>query len=398
MPDEFDLVDPRRRTRRLRGRALRSVGRACNIAMVEEAAGRRHVPAPRLHPRQGAPPDRRGPAHRPRGRRVRRQHGDADASTSPPSQTRKQGGRRPADVGPRIVAQGPQGHDRSRHRACSQPDAPDVRVSDGTELRGRNVIIATGSCAAFAAVAGSRLRRRQGVVVRPRPRRSTKCPNACRRDRRRCDRLRVRVVPRRRGRRGHDPRGRCRRSSPASTSRSRKPSRRAFTKRGIEGADRRAGAAASTATARHVRRQERRGAPRSRRRSWSSSGAGRGVRTSGSTRPASRSTSVASSPSTATCARASTACTRSATSSRRRNSRTSRSRRRSSRSRRCSARTRAPIEYDKVPWGIYCHPEVAFCGLTEAQAKDRGYDVVTSVHRWGGNGRVADHGRVRRNR
>jgi dihydrolipoamide dehydrogenase len=48
----------------------------------------------------------------------------------------------------------------------------------------------------------------------------------------------------------------------------------------------------------------------------------------------------------------------------------------------------APLDYDKVPWGIYCHPEVAFCGLTEAQATERGYDVVTSVHRWGGNGRA----------
>ncbi len=47
-----------------------------------------------------------------------------------------------------------------------------------------------------------------------------------------------------------------------------------------------------------------------------------------------------------------------------------------------------PIDYDKVPWGIYCHPEVAFCGLTEVQAKERGYDVVTSVHRWMGNGRA----------
>jgi dihydrolipoamide dehydrogenase len=47
-----------------------------------------------------------------------------------------------------------------------------------------------------------------------------------------------------------------------------------------------------------------------------------------------------------------------------------------------------PIEYDKVPWGIYCHPEVGFCGLTEDQAKERGYDVVTSVHRWMGNGRA----------
>jgi dihydrolipoamide dehydrogenase len=48
----------------------------------------------------------------------------------------------------------------------------------------------------------------------------------------------------------------------------------------------------------------------------------------------------------------------------------------------------APIDYAKVPWGIYCHPEVAFCGLTEVQAKERGHDVVTSVHRWGGNGRA----------
>ncbi len=47
-----------------------------------------------------------------------------------------------------------------------------------------------------------------------------------------------------------------------------------------------------------------------------------------------------------------------------------------------------PIDYDNVPWGIYCHPEVAFCGLTEAQAKERGLDVETSVHRWGGNGRA----------
>jgi dihydrolipoamide dehydrogenase len=48
----------------------------------------------------------------------------------------------------------------------------------------------------------------------------------------------------------------------------------------------------------------------------------------------------------------------------------------------------APIDYDKVPWGIYCHPEVAYCGLTEAQATQRGFDVETSVHRWGGNGRA----------
>jgi dihydrolipoamide dehydrogenase len=47
-----------------------------------------------------------------------------------------------------------------------------------------------------------------------------------------------------------------------------------------------------------------------------------------------------------------------------------------------------PVDYDKVPWGIYCHPEVAFSGITEAAAKERGYDVVTSVHRFGGNSRA----------
>jgi dihydrolipoamide dehydrogenase len=48
----------------------------------------------------------------------------------------------------------------------------------------------------------------------------------------------------------------------------------------------------------------------------------------------------------------------------------------------------SPIEYDKVPWGIYSHPEVAFSGLTEQVARDRGYDVVTSVHRFAGNSRA----------
>ena len=48
----------------------------------------------------------------------------------------------------------------------------------------------------------------------------------------------------------------------------------------------------------------------------------------------------------------------------------------------------AAVDYDRVPWGIYCHPEVAFSGLTEQAAIDRGYDVVTSIQRFGGNGRA----------
>lgn len=47
-----------------------------------------------------------------------------------------------------------------------------------------------------------------------------------------------------------------------------------------------------------------------------------------------------------------------------------------------------PVDYTNVPWAIYCHPEVAFAGLTEQQARDAGFDVVTSKHRYAGNGRA----------
>ena len=47
-----------------------------------------------------------------------------------------------------------------------------------------------------------------------------------------------------------------------------------------------------------------------------------------------------------------------------------------------------PVDYTNVPWAIYCHPEVAFAGLTEQAAEDAGFDVVTSKHRWTGNGRA----------
>jgi dihydrolipoamide dehydrogenase len=47
-----------------------------------------------------------------------------------------------------------------------------------------------------------------------------------------------------------------------------------------------------------------------------------------------------------------------------------------------------PVDYAKVPWCIYCHPEVAFAGYSEEAAKEAGLDVVTSKHRYGGNGRA----------
>lgn len=48
----------------------------------------------------------------------------------------------------------------------------------------------------------------------------------------------------------------------------------------------------------------------------------------------------------------------------------------------------APIDYSRVPWAIYCHPEVAFVGHSEASAKEAGHDVVISKHRFAGNSRA----------
>lgn len=48
----------------------------------------------------------------------------------------------------------------------------------------------------------------------------------------------------------------------------------------------------------------------------------------------------------------------------------------------------SPMDYANVPWAIYCHPEVAFVGHTEESAKEAGFDVVASMHRFIGNGRA----------
>ncbi|MBU6495017.1 MAG: dihydrolipoyl dehydrogenase [Acidobacteria bacterium] len=47
-----------------------------------------------------------------------------------------------------------------------------------------------------------------------------------------------------------------------------------------------------------------------------------------------------------------------------------------------------PVDYDRVPWAIYSNPEVAFVGLTEAAAKERGYEVVVKKDPFGGNSRA----------
>ena len=50
--------------------------------------------------------------------------------------------------------------------------------------------------------------------------------------------------------------------------------------------------------------------------------------------------------------------------------------------------TPLPVMYDRVPWAIYCHPEVAFAGHSEEAAKEAGFDVVVSKHQFRGNSRA----------
>jgi dihydrolipoamide dehydrogenase len=48
----------------------------------------------------------------------------------------------------------------------------------------------------------------------------------------------------------------------------------------------------------------------------------------------------------------------------------------------------APVDYARVPWGIYCNPEVAFAGYSEDGAKAAGFDVVVKKDPYGGNSRA----------
>jgi dihydrolipoamide dehydrogenase len=47
-----------------------------------------------------------------------------------------------------------------------------------------------------------------------------------------------------------------------------------------------------------------------------------------------------------------------------------------------------PVDYSRVPWVVYTHPEVAWSGLTEAEAREAGYDVEVHKHPLVGNGRA----------
>ncbi|MBK5221380.1 MAG: dihydrolipoyl dehydrogenase [Acidimicrobiia bacterium] len=47
-----------------------------------------------------------------------------------------------------------------------------------------------------------------------------------------------------------------------------------------------------------------------------------------------------------------------------------------------------PVDYGRIPLCIYCHPEVASAGHSEESAKEAGFDVVVSKHRYAGNSRA----------
>ena len=50
------------------------------------------------------------------------------------------------------------------------------------------------------------------------------------------------------------------------------------------------------------------------------------------------------------------------------------------------------VDYENVPNCTYCHPEVASVGLTEAQAKEAGYDIEVGKFPWVGIGRAVASG------
>jgi dihydrolipoamide dehydrogenase len=47
-----------------------------------------------------------------------------------------------------------------------------------------------------------------------------------------------------------------------------------------------------------------------------------------------------------------------------------------------------PVMYDRVPWAIYCHPEVAWAGPGEDACRDAGIDVVVGKHPFKFNSRA----------
>jgi dihydrolipoamide dehydrogenase len=53
-----------------------------------------------------------------------------------------------------------------------------------------------------------------------------------------------------------------------------------------------------------------------------------------------------------------------------------------------------PIDYSRVPWAIYCHPEVAWAGPGEEAAVAAGHEVVVAKHQFRANSRAQILGEV----
>ena len=56
--------------------------------------------------------------------------------------------------------------------------------------------------------------------------------------------------------------------------------------------------------------------------------------------------------------------------------------------------TAIPVDYDRVPWAIYCSPEVAWAGPGEEAARAQGHDVVVAKHQFRANSRAQILGEI----
>lgn len=57
-----------------------------------------------------------------------------------------------------------------------------------------------------------------------------------------------------------------------------------------------------------------------------------------------------------------------------------------------AGKTKTGVDYSNIPSVTYCHPEVASVGMTEEQAREKGYDVEVGTFPWSANGRARTAG------
>ena len=223
---------PRWRSRRLRGRALRRVGRPATSPWSRSTGSAAPAcTAAASRPRSCCRPPRCcAPSNGAAEFGVQTSAPDARPADDPGPQA---AGRRPARRAGSSRCSRAARSRSSPAPARSRADGRTVRVSDGTELRGRNVLIATGSLPRALPVPGfefdgTRVLSSDHVLELDRRARRASRSSAAARSAASSRRSSSTSAPRSRSSR------RCRRSSPASTSRSRRRVVRAFTKRGIK--------------------------------------------------------------------------------------------------------------------------------------------------------------------